>query len=53
MILRTLMSGQMATRRRIVSIAGSLRRRRSGYNKFGMVGLFIGRLLSADDDEGC
>ena len=52
MILRTLMSGQMATRRRIVSIAGSLRRRRSGYNKFGMVGLFI-RLLSADDDEGC
>ena len=52
MTLRTLMSGQIATRRRMVSIAGSLRRRRRG-GKLELAGLVMGRLFSLEDDEEC
>eukprot|EP00985_Skeletonema_marinoi_P005635 scaffold2445_cov156-Skeletonema_marinoi.AAC.4 len=48
-ILRTLMSGQMATRRRIVSIAGSLRKRRRGNNMEPLLELAV---IAADGAGG-
>ena len=53
MIFRTLMSGQIATRRRIVSIAGSFSRRRRGKINCELAGLVMGRLISLEDDEEC